>query len=391
MGKALCRPLPRQTGHADFPHPAFLETVIISMHSNLQVNQAQAMKMSRSRHTFRRAPGSLTTALHVPTQTQAHISVQLAKRTPGIFAMCGEWLPCPKGSPTTSPGGDARAQRVFHSLRSPYELTCLVYGPYLFGLHPIPFSFPPVFWRVQHVCTLYLAGALLDDARAKFQDHPGIGVLLGNRVRCVEPVSVCWLEPEAWVVLWVAKNKDDFTSCFGQNGQAPAHELDACSVTLTAGDNGKRREDVSHRRFFRPGDAHMREEHVTNRFGFRPGKQRNEGRCCRIVKQRDGEIGYRSARSRTEGSLMHLPDPLVIGFRCVSYVHLCQRHASAAPFCSRPSTGPEPASAAAVCWAGISRSVRMRLDIRAKHGIDSGLIPFALCPEPGDDDWVQSN
>lgn len=75
-----------------------------------------------------------------------------------------------------------------------------------------PLSFTPVLWFVQGVRAQNRASDLSNGALAKLQDHPCVGVLLGDWVRRREPEPPCWLESEAWVIRWVAKNEDELAS-----------------------------------------------------------------------------------------------------------------------------------------------------------------------------------
>ena len=56
-------PLPRRTGHEDFPHPALARVVFSGKHS--QRDEAQMLEMSREGDTFASAPASLTASLKV--------------------------------------------------------------------------------------------------------------------------------------------------------------------------------------------------------------------------------------------------------------------------------------------------------------------------------------
>src|SRR5919197_260674 len=63
-------PLPRRTGHADFPHPALAKVVSARKHS--QRYQAQVCQVSIDADPFALPPASLTAAAQVLPQSLAH-------------------------------------------------------------------------------------------------------------------------------------------------------------------------------------------------------------------------------------------------------------------------------------------------------------------------------
>src|SRR2546423_13358866 len=75
-------PLPRRTGHGDFPHPALAKVVSSRKHS--QTNQSQVFQVSIEANTFPSAPASLTATAQMPSQSVAHEVIELSKRLPGM-------------------------------------------------------------------------------------------------------------------------------------------------------------------------------------------------------------------------------------------------------------------------------------------------------------------
>src|SRR6476661_42918 len=71
-------PLPRRTGHGDFPHPALARVVYSRKHS--QRHQAQVFQVSIKANALAHAPASLTAPLQVFTQTTPHEMIELSKR-----------------------------------------------------------------------------------------------------------------------------------------------------------------------------------------------------------------------------------------------------------------------------------------------------------------------
>ena len=70
-------PLPRRTGHGDFPHPALAKVVYSRRHSQRQ--QAQVLQRSISANTLARTPATLTAPLQVLAQPVPHEVVEVSK------------------------------------------------------------------------------------------------------------------------------------------------------------------------------------------------------------------------------------------------------------------------------------------------------------------------
>src|ERR1700741_3159347 len=68
-------PLPRQTGHADFPHPAFAK-VVRQAHS--QADESQASKVVVVAFIGRWIPSALTASFEMLMQSFEHIRVNVA-------------------------------------------------------------------------------------------------------------------------------------------------------------------------------------------------------------------------------------------------------------------------------------------------------------------------
>ena len=68
-------PLPRRTGHADFPHPALAKAVSARKHS--QRYQAQVCQVSMDTDPFTHPPASLTTTVQVVFQALAHETIEV--------------------------------------------------------------------------------------------------------------------------------------------------------------------------------------------------------------------------------------------------------------------------------------------------------------------------
>src|SRR6266516_223788 len=68
-------PLPRRTGHADFPHPALAKVVSARKHS--QRYQAHVGQVSMDTDTFTHPPASLTTTVQVVFQALAHETIEV--------------------------------------------------------------------------------------------------------------------------------------------------------------------------------------------------------------------------------------------------------------------------------------------------------------------------
>src|SRR2546426_7400494 len=71
-------PLPRRTGHGDFPHPALARVVYSRKHS--QRHKAHVLQMSIKANTLPCPPATLTTALQVLAQPMPHEVVEVAER-----------------------------------------------------------------------------------------------------------------------------------------------------------------------------------------------------------------------------------------------------------------------------------------------------------------------
>ncbi len=75
-------PLPRRTGHGDFPHPAFAQVVSSRKHS--QGNQSQMVQVRIQADTHTGSPAPLTASAQVHPQPKPHEVVQVPKRRPRI-------------------------------------------------------------------------------------------------------------------------------------------------------------------------------------------------------------------------------------------------------------------------------------------------------------------
>ena len=75
-------PLPRQTGHGDFPHPAFAHVVSSSELS--QTHQSQMVPMRRETDALASTPAPLAASAQMHPQPIPHEMVQMAKGQPRI-------------------------------------------------------------------------------------------------------------------------------------------------------------------------------------------------------------------------------------------------------------------------------------------------------------------
>ncbi len=75
-------PLPRRTGHADFPHPALAKVVSARKHS--QTDQSQVRQVSIEADPFANAPATLTAPTKVSRQPIAYEVIDLTKGLPGM-------------------------------------------------------------------------------------------------------------------------------------------------------------------------------------------------------------------------------------------------------------------------------------------------------------------
>src|SRR5512140_764487 len=73
-----CSPLPRRTGHGDFPHPALARVVSARKHS--QRLEAQVFQVSIQTNTRSCAPAPLAAPLQMLAQAIAHEMIKLPKR-----------------------------------------------------------------------------------------------------------------------------------------------------------------------------------------------------------------------------------------------------------------------------------------------------------------------
>src|SRR3989442_1605195 len=71
-------PLPRRTGHGDFPHPALAKVVSSRKHS--QGHQAQVFQVSVKANPCPCAPAALTASAQVLTQAASHEMIEVPKR-----------------------------------------------------------------------------------------------------------------------------------------------------------------------------------------------------------------------------------------------------------------------------------------------------------------------
>src|ERR1039457_4575970 len=80
---------PRRTGDADFPRPALLKTLALSLRRSRfgrarQTHQPQPLQMRVPRSSFRRSIGPLTAPLEMPDQTAAYEPVDFPVHALGI-------------------------------------------------------------------------------------------------------------------------------------------------------------------------------------------------------------------------------------------------------------------------------------------------------------------
>src|SRR5258708_3442291 len=71
-------PLPRRTGHGDFPHPALARVVSSRKHS--QTQQSQMVQMSIDTDALTGAPTSLAATLQMSPQARTHERIEFMKR-----------------------------------------------------------------------------------------------------------------------------------------------------------------------------------------------------------------------------------------------------------------------------------------------------------------------
>src|SRR3974377_2427521 len=71
-------PLPRRTGHGDFPHPALAR--VVSSRKRSQRNQAHVLQMSVEAHTLARPPATLAAPTQVFAQAVSHEMIEGAER-----------------------------------------------------------------------------------------------------------------------------------------------------------------------------------------------------------------------------------------------------------------------------------------------------------------------
>ena len=77
------RPSPRQTGRADFPHPAFAER---SCAKHSQVDESEMVQMSIDRGAFCGSPPALAASAQVPRQPLADMGIDFSE---GLSAVTG--------------------------------------------------------------------------------------------------------------------------------------------------------------------------------------------------------------------------------------------------------------------------------------------------------------
>src|SRR6266478_7687688 len=70
-------PLPRRTGHAEFPHPALARVVFSRKRS--QCFEAQVLQVSIQTNALSLAPTALTAPLKMAPQTVAHEMIKVAE------------------------------------------------------------------------------------------------------------------------------------------------------------------------------------------------------------------------------------------------------------------------------------------------------------------------
>ena len=75
-------PLPRQTGHGDFPHPAFAHVVSSRKHS--QTHQSQMVQMRIETDALASTPAPLTATAQMSPQSISHEVIEVPKRLPRI-------------------------------------------------------------------------------------------------------------------------------------------------------------------------------------------------------------------------------------------------------------------------------------------------------------------
>ena len=77
-----CSPLPRRTGHGDFPHPALAGVVFSRMHS--QRDQSQMVQVSKPTDALTGTPAPLAATLQMSPQPIPHEMIELAERLPRV-------------------------------------------------------------------------------------------------------------------------------------------------------------------------------------------------------------------------------------------------------------------------------------------------------------------
>src|SRR6516164_2029488 len=77
-----CFPLPRRTGHGDFPHPALARVVFSRKRS--QPDQSQMLEMSIETDSLTQPPAALAAAMQVFVQTIADEVIDVPERLAGV-------------------------------------------------------------------------------------------------------------------------------------------------------------------------------------------------------------------------------------------------------------------------------------------------------------------
>src|SRR6266516_3744532 len=98
-------PLPRRTGHGDFPHPALARVVYARERS--QRHKAQVFQMSIQADALTHTPTALTAPAQVLTQPMPHEMIEVSKPVARIaqFEIVGHPRRCRLSCPISSGSG----------------------------------------------------------------------------------------------------------------------------------------------------------------------------------------------------------------------------------------------------------------------------------------------